>query len=66
MTKEIRKISDLDEDELKELLLEYDKYIQDANEEDKYKTGWLPVCIEEFLNNDFVEILEGKQEYQKS
>ena len=59
------KLSNLDENELRELLIEYDKYIQDANEEDRYKEGWKPVCIMEFYNNDFVEILEGKQEYLK-
>ena len=44
------------EEHLRELLKEYDYYIQQANEEDKYKTGWKPVCIMEFYNNEFQEI----------
>ena len=40
------------------LLIEYDKYINEANEEDKYKTGWKPVCIAEFYDNEFQEWLE--------
>lgn len=59
-------LNDLDEEDLKELIREYDIYIQQANEEDLYKNGWLPVCVEEFLNNDFLEILEGKNEYLKT
>ena len=52
-------------EDLKDVLIEYDKYIQEANEEDKYKTGWKPVCIDEFYENDYLEILEGKQEHLK-
>jgi len=59
----MEKINELGNSELLELLIEYNKYIQDANEEDKYKDGWKPVCIQEFWDNDMVEILEGKQEH---
>ncbi len=48
---------EIKEEHLRELLKEYDKYIQEANEEDKYKTGWKPVCINEFYDNEFQEIL---------
>ncbi|MDP3012835.1 MAG: hypothetical protein Q8M92_01245 [Candidatus Subteraquimicrobiales bacterium] len=37
----------------KELLLileMYDKYIQEANEYEKYSEGWYPVCINEFID----------------
>ena len=33
----------------------YDRYIQDANDEDKYKEGWYPVCIKEFEDCEFKE-----------
>lgn len=55
----VKSLYDLDEDELRELILEYNRYIQEANDEDKYNQGWKPVCIGEFLNNEFIEILEG-------
>ena len=35
--------------ELLVLLRQYDQYIQHANDEDRYREGWMPVCIEEFL-----------------
>jgi len=41
--------------ELLKLLGQYDKYIQTANEENYYKNGWFPACIEEFYNNEFQE-----------
>ena len=52
----IEDLNNLTKKELLDLLKEYDKYIQEANEEDKYKTGWFPVCINEFYNNDYFEI----------
>ncbi len=48
--------------DLRIVLIEYDKYIQQANEEDKYKDGWKPVCIEEFYNNDLDEILKDEED----
>jgi len=51
-------LNELGNKELLNLLVEYDKYIQEANEEDKYKTGWKPVCIQEFWDNDYLEIFE--------
>ncbi|AMN31046.1 hypothetical protein [Clostridium perfringens] len=46
----------LSKEELLEVVKEYDRYIQDANEEDLYIEGWKPVCVEEFYNNDFQEL----------
>lgn len=42
------------------LIKEYDKYIQEANEENKYAEGWFPVCISEFYNNEFQLIKNGE------
>lgn len=52
------KISELDRKTLIELIEAYDDYIQDANDEDRYREGWYPVCIEEFLDNEFQELHE--------
>lgn len=41
------------QEDLLELLVAYDKYIQEANDDDKYQNGWRPVCINEFYDNDF-------------
>ena len=46
--------------ELTFLIKEYDKYIQEANEENKYAEGWFPVCISEFYNNEFQLINTGE------
>lgn len=49
----------------KEVLLKlieaYDEYIQDANDEDRYREGWYPVCIEEFYDNEFQEMLDEEE-----
>lgn len=38
----------LSKNELLKLIYAYDEYIQQANEENKYSTGWMPTGIEEF------------------
>ncbi len=40
---------------LLDLLREYDSYIQNANDEDLYKSGWRPVCIEEYYDCEYQE-----------
>ena len=45
-------INELTRGELLSLLQQYDQYIQQANDEDKYRDGWFPVCIEEFLGSE--------------
>lgn len=52
------KIKDLNKDQLIELIEAYDEYIQDANDDDRYREGWYPVCIEEFFENEFQELIE--------
>ena len=47
---------DISREELLDLLKAYDKYIQEANDEDRYAEGWYPVCINEFYDNEFQEI----------
>ena len=49
----MKTIFDLSPEELICLLEAYNADIQEANEENRYLEGWYPVCIEEFLNNDF-------------
>jgi len=46
-------LRELPQQEVINLLSAYDMYIQDANEEDLYKSGWRPVCIEEFYDNEY-------------
>jgi hypothetical protein len=45
-------------EELMWLLREYDRYIQNANDDDRYREGWFPVCINEFYDCEFQEIKE--------
>ena len=46
--------------DLVDLLNEYDKYIQTANEENYFINGWRPVCLAEFFDNEYQEILESR------
>jgi hypothetical protein len=55
-------IRDLDKETLLDLLKQYDMYIQDANDDNRYADGWYPVCISEFLNCEYQEILEEREE----
>lgn len=51
------KIRNLPPQELIRLLEAYDEYIQQANDDDSYSEGWRPVCIAEFYENEFQELL---------
>lgn len=57
-------IGDLSKEELLDLLSEYDSYIQYANEENSFAEGWRPVCINEFYDCEYQEILEEREECQ--
>ena len=46
---------DIPKVELVALLESYDQYIQEANEKQKYDIGWLPVCLNEFYDNEWLE-----------
>lgn len=46
-------MEDLSREELFSLLTAYNRYIQTANEENRYADGWYPVCISEFYDNEF-------------
>ncbi len=35
------------------LLRAYDRYIQQANDEDRFASGWRPVCVAEFAECDY-------------
>lgn len=59
-TQELYRVSDLSSSVKTMLIDAYDEYIQYANDEDLYSSGWRPVCIEEFLNNEFLFILKDK------
>lgn len=41
------------------LILAYNDYIQDANDDDKFAGGWRPVCVGEFYGNEFQEIIKN-------
>ena len=56
----MEKLKTLDKETLLDLLHEYDIYIQDANEERKYEEGWYPVCIKEFYDCEYQEILQQR------
>lgn len=43
-------------DELMRLMSAYDRYIQRANDEDLYQSGWRPVCLDEFYDCEFQEL----------
>lgn len=47
--------------ELLDVVKEYDDYIQSANDDNLYTSGWRPVCIDEFYNNEYQLILEDRK-----
>lgn len=49
----MRLFDNLSKEELLALLNAYDEYIQNANDLQKYREGWFPVCIEEFYCWEF-------------
>lgn len=55
-------MENLSKERLLDLLKCYDEYIQSANDDDRYKDGWYPVCIEEFYYNEYQLILEERGE----
>lgn len=57
----MERIQNLSQGKLLDLLAEYNKYIQEANEEQKYKDGWYPVCISEFYMNEYQLIVEERK-----
>lgn len=59
---EAKNIGTLDAEELLDLLYAYDAYIQEANDEDKYETGWRPVCLREFYDCEFHYHFDDEEE----
>ena len=59
---------DISRNELLAVLQAYDEYIQDANDNDTFVGGWRPVCLNEFYDNEWAEIisqLDGPNEESK-
>jgi hypothetical protein len=46
-------MEELSRKELLNLLVAYDRYIQEANDENRYAAGWYPVCISEFYGSEY-------------
>ena len=65
MNKLMKDLSELNRDEFMEMLIDlmrqYDKYIQNANDEDLYSTGWRPVCLPEFYDCEYQLIKEQRK-----
>lgn len=49
----LKKYKCLSKKDLLNLLDEYDKYIQQANDDNKYEDKWYPVCINEFYDCEY-------------
>jgi len=49
-------LEDLTYDELTRLIKQYNNYILEANDENRYEEGWRPVCVMEFANNDATDL----------
>lgn len=47
-------LTDITYRELIALATAYDRYIQDANEQDRYHEGFYPVSMAEFYDNEFL------------
>ena len=56
------RLSKLTPDELADVLARYDEYIQNANEENRYEEGWMPVCVAEFIDCEYSMIVEERHD----
>ena len=54
-------LTNISKQELLEVLQYYDVYIQLANEENYYNTGWRPVCIAEFYDCEYAQFKENER-----
>lgn len=62
----INEVGELHYWQLKRLVNSYDRYIQKANDDDKYEHAWKPVCINEFYGAEFrEELTESYKEQYK-
>lgn len=48
-------LNNLRQHELIKLIESYDRYIQNANNEDLFSMGWIPVCISEYYDCEYQE-----------
>lgn len=56
-----RTLEDLTKEQLLELINSYDSYIQEnAENNPEFGYGWMPVCIQEYLQNDYRIELQNK------
>lgn len=46
----------LKQEELLDLLQAYDRYISEAADANVFRTGWVPVCIEEFYESEYQDV----------
>lgn len=52
----MKKLENLTREELLDLCLDYNTYIMDnAEYNEDFGKSWFPVCIEEYLNNEYEE-----------
>lgn len=56
----MNQIENLSKENLLNLLKAYDCYIQKANEDNRYREGWFPVCVDEFFKNEYQLLSDGK------
>lgn len=55
----------LKQEELVDLLQAYDQYITEAANANAFRTGWVPVCIEEFFETEYQEIWKADQSFSE-
>lgn len=52
---------DITKEELFDVIAEYNNYVQTAAEDGKLQDGWVPVCVNEFYDNEYQDILEERK-----
>lgn len=57
-------LEELTKNELIKLIKSYDRYIQDIVDGEEYLCSRYPVCIDEYLNNDFDKLEEDDGELE--
>lgn len=59
-TQEEKDIEELSAEELLDVSFCHSNYIMQANEDNRYEDGWFPVCLREFYDFEYQDILESR------
>lgn len=54
-------INDMPKEDVIDLLVEYDNYLERARDEGRFEEGWVPVCLAEFYGAEYQISVEDRE-----